>query len=246
MSGGVARLVWGGLSAVCMGFSKTGVPGASILAVVLMAQAYHEDAALSVGALVPVLLVGDLFAVYLYARYTAWDRLIRLFPSVAVGLIGGVVLLHYVRGNALRPILGALVVAMFVLEVYRRTFADGHYGQKWWYVWLTGMLAGFATMVGNAAGPVMTMYLLSQNLPKDKFMGTTAVFFFTVNVLKIAPMAVEGMITSETMHFATFAVPMTLVGVGLGRWVFRRMSQNTFDMAALMLGGIGGVWLLLG
>ncbi|MBC7352909.1 MAG: hypothetical protein H5U08_11175 [Thermogutta sp.] len=48
------------------------------------------------------------------------------------------------------------------------------------------------------------------------------------------------------MHFATFAVPMTLVGVGLGRWVFRRMSQNTFDMAALMLGGIGGVWLLLG
>lgn len=246
MSGGVATFIWGGLSAICMGFSKTGVPGASILAVVLMAQAFPYNAAFSVGALMPVILVGDVFAVSYYARYTSWDRLIRLFPSVMLGLIAGAVLLFYVRGNDLRPILGVLVVGMFLLELYRRRYSNGLFVHTWWFVWLAGAIAGFATMVGNAAGPIMTMYLLSQNLPKDRFMGTVAVFFFTVNLIKTVPMAANHMITLETFQFAGYAVPMTLIGLAGGRWVFQRISQSTFDLAALILAGIGGFWLLLG
>lgn len=246
MPGGVARLIWGGLSALCMGFAKTGVPGASILAVVLMAQAFHENAALSVGALMPVILVGDLFAVGLYARDTAWDRLWRLLPSVLLGLATGAVLLHYVRGNALRPILGGLVLGMFLLEIHRRYRSDGRFVHTGWFAWLAGGLAGFATMVGNAAGPVMSMYLLSQDLPKSRFMGTTAVFYFIVNILKTVPMVANQMITRETCEFALFAVPVTLAGVALGRWVFRRISQAVFDSAALILAAIGGVWLIAG
>lgn len=246
MPGGVARLVWGGLSALCMGFAKTGVPGASILAVVLMAQAFYENAALSVGALMPVILVGDLFAVSLYARDTAWDRLWRLLPSVMLGLGAGAILLHFVRGNALRPILGGLVLVMFLLEVYRRQSANGRFVHTWWFAWLAGGLAGFATMVGNAAGPVTTMYLLSQDLPKSRFMGTTAVFYFVVNLLKTVPMVANEMITRETCEFALFAVPITLAGLVVGRWVFRRISQTAFDTAALVLAALGGLWLIVG
>lgn len=245
MPGGIATYVFGGLSAICMGFSKTGVPGASILAVVLMAEAFRDNAAFSVGALMPVLLVGDVFAVTLYARDTAWAGLLRLFPYVALGLISGAVLLRYVQGNDLRPVLGGLIVLMFGLEVYRRWRGENHTPHAWWFLLPTGWLAGFSTMVGNAAGPVMTMYLLSQDLPKARFMGTCAVFFFTVNLLKTVPMACMGMITYDTFRFAMFAVPMTLIGLGLGRWVFRRMSQKVFDTAALLMAGLGGVWLLI-
>ncbi|MGQ9504097.1 MAG: sulfite exporter TauE/SafE family protein [Thermogutta sp.] len=245
MQGGIAMYVFGGLSAICMGFSKTGVPGASILAVVLMAEAFRENAAFSVGALMPVLLVGDIFAISLYARDAAWSGLLRLFPYVAIGLISGAVLLRHVQGNDLRPVLGGLIVLMFALEVYRRWRGEDHVPHAWWFLLLTGWLAGFATMVGNAAGPVMTMYLLSQDLPKARFMGTCAVFFFTVNLLKTVPMAWVGMITVDTFRFASFAVPMTFIGLGLGRWVFCRMSQKTFDTVALILAGLGGIWLLI-
>jgi len=228
-----------------MGVSKTGVPGASILAVVLMAEAFRDNAAFSVGALMPVLLVGDVFAVSLYAKDTAWSGLLRLFPYVALGLISGAFLLRYVQGNDLRPVLGGLIVLMFGLEVYRRYRGENHTPHAWWFLLLTGWLAGFSTMVGNAAGPVMTMYLLSQDLPKARFMGTCAVFFFTVNLLKTVPMAWVGMITLDTFRFALFAIPMTFIGLALGRFLFCRMSQQVFDTVALLLAGIGGVWLLI-
>lgn len=243
MTGGIVPYVFGGLSAICMGFSKTGVPGASILAVVLMAEAFHNNAAFSVGALMPVLLVGDVFAVSLYARFTAWKDLWRLFPYVILGLASGAVVLRYVQGNELRPILGALIIVMFALEVFRRYQGENYRPHVWWLLLITGWLAGFATMVGNAAGPVMTMYLLSQQLPKDRFMGTCAVFFFTVNLLKTIPMAYLGMITPDTFRFAVYAVPMTLIGLAMGWWCFHHISQKTFDTAALCLAGIGGLWL---
>lgn len=239
-------IVFGGLAAVFMGFAKTGLPGASILAVVLMAQGFRHDAELSVGAMLPVLLIGDLFAVGFYGRFTSWKRLLRLFPYVAVGMIGGLLVLRAVEGNQLRPILGGLILALFLLEMARRYLRWKEVPHRWWFALGTGLLAGFGTAVGNAAGPVMTMYLLSHELPKDKFLGTCAWFFFIVNLLKIVPFSLEGMITAETLTFDLYAVPMTLIGIAVGRWVFRRISQGLFDLLILILAATAAVWMLVG
>ncbi|NUQ65319.1 MAG: hypothetical protein HUU20_22865 [Pirellulales bacterium] len=72
-------------AAVLVGLSKTGMPGVAIPAVWLMVEAFEGDAKAAVGAILPVLLVGDVFAVAYYRRHAQWDRLWRLFPS-GIGL----------------------------------------------------------------------------------------------------------------------------------------------------------------
>ena len=74
-------------SALLVGLSKTGLPGVSIPAILLMTEAYPDDARLSVGAILPVLLAGDVFAVAWFRRHADWGRLVRLLPWVLAGMI---------------------------------------------------------------------------------------------------------------------------------------------------------------
>jgi len=213
--------------------------------VAVMAQAFRENAEFSVGAMMPALLVGDAFAVTCYGRHSSWRRLLGLLPYVAVGLVAGYVVLRIVNGNELRPVLGWLILAMFLLEILRRRLGWIEMPDRLWFVLGVGVLSGFGTMVGNAAGPVMTMYLLSQRLPKHEFVGTCAWFFLIVNLLKVIPFLSEGMITSQTLRFAVAAVPATLAGVAAGLWAFRRIPQQLFDTLVLILAGAAGVWMVV-
>ena len=238
--------LWGGSSALLMGFAKTAVPGAAILAVMLMAVAFPpQDAKLSVGALLPVLLVGDVFAVAWYRRHARWDRLLRLLPYVAAGMVPGAIVLHLATGAQLRPLLGVLVLCLLALEVCRRKFGWERLSGRWWFVAVMGVLAGFGTTVGNAAGPVMSIYLVSQGVLKQEFVGTAAWFFLIVNLTKLPIYAgLGGMITPVTLHFDLLVAPLAALGAFFGVYVLSRIPQKLFDVLALALAGAAAVHLL--
>ncbi len=229
-----------------MGFAKTAVPGAAILAVTSMAMAFPlQDAKLSVGALLPVLLVGDVFAVAWYRRHARWDRLLRLLPYVAVGMVPGAIVLYLTTGGQLRPVLGVLVLFLLALEVCRRKFGWQRLAGQWWFVAAMGLLAGFGTTVGNAAGPVMSIYLISQGVLKEEFIGTAAWFFLIVNLTKLPIYAgLGGVITSATLYFDLWIAPLTVLGALLGVFVLRRIPQQLFDVLALALAGLAAVRLI--
>jgi uncharacterized membrane protein YfcA len=227
-----------------MGFSKTGLPGAATPAVALMAGAFPQNAELSVGAMLPVLLIGDVFAVVRLGRNAHWGRLLGLFPYVALGMIPGYLVLWWVRGNQLRPILGGLVLALLLLEVARQKLGWTRIPERWWFVGPTGFLAGFSTTVGNAGGPVMSLYLLSQGLVKEAFVGTCAWFFFLLNLTKVLPFWSAGMLTRETLRVGLTLAPVTLVGGLLGIWLLRRVPQRWFNVLMLLLTALAGIWLI--
>ncbi len=236
----------GCLSALMMGFSKTAVPGASIPAVALMAEAFRGSTALSVGAMLPVLLVGDVLAVLIYGRDAQWKRLIGLFPFVLVGMAPAYLVLWAVEEtDGLRPILGGLVLGLFVLEVARRRFGWQGMPRRRVFIAAMGCLAGFCTTVGNAAGPVMSVYLLSAELPKRQFVGTCAWFFFLVNLTKIIPYTTRGMITAETLRFDLAVAPVAIIGALGGIWLLPRISQAFFNRLVLALAGLAGLWLFV-
>lgn len=237
--------LWGGSSALSMGFAKTAVPGAAILAVMLMAVAFPpQDTKLSVGALLPVLLVGDVFAVAWYRRHARWDRLLRLLPYVAAGMVPGAIVLYLATGGQLRPLLGVLVLFLLVLEVCRRKFGWERLSGRWWFVAVMGVLAGFGTTVGNAAGPVMSIYLISQGVLKEEFIGTAAWFFLIVNLTKLPIYVGGGMITPVTLHFDLWIAPLAALGAFFGVYVLGRIPQKLFDLLALALAGAAAVHLL--
>jgi hypothetical protein len=232
-------------AAVLVGLSKTGLPGAAIPAVALMAQAFPDDAELSVGALLPVLLVGDVFAVAYYRRHAQWGKLLGLLPYVALGMAPGYLVLRAVEGNQLRPVLGTLVLLLFVLEACRRRFGWTRMPESRWFIAAMGALAGFGTMVGNAAGPVMTIYLVSRGLAKQQFVGTAAWFFFLVNLTKVLPYASQDMITPATLAVDLRVMPAVVLGVLAGIWLLPRIPQRWFDPLVLGLAGLAGAWLLV-
>jgi len=246
----------GGLAALLIGFSKTGVPGVGILVVPLMAIVFQGRAA--VGTTVLLLIFADLFAVYWYRRYTRWDKLWQLLPWVAVGMLAGVVTLFVVGEDAqgkdqLNMWIGALVLVM--LAIYLAQLKWGERLQPTSRVGLvaTGSAAGFATTVSNAAGPIMSIYMTSLGLPKHEFMGTTAWYFLIFNVTKVPLYALVMALVPDrplfTLHgliFDLFMLPVIVIGVLAGRWMLPRVPQRVFNGLALSLAGIAALRLILG
>jgi uncharacterized membrane protein YfcA len=143
----------GGTAALLVGFSKTGVPGAAIPAIALMAEAFRHDTRLSVGAIVPVLILGDLFAIAYYRRHVDWPRLLELAPYVVAGMVPGYLVLWWIDADELRVLIGIIILGLLGVHVARQRFGWAGLVDRGWFVAGTGMLAGFGTTVGNAAGP---------------------------------------------------------------------------------------------
>jgi len=234
------------LGAFLTGLSKTGIAGVSVLSVALFAVAL--PARESTGALLPLLLCADLFGVAFYRRHAVWPYLWRLFPWVAVGIVAGYFALGKVSNDQVRRMIGGILVAMAALHVWRRRQDDALAARLPHALWFTaamGVLAGFTTMVANAAGPVMILYLLAVGLPKLAFIGTGAWFFLLVNAFKV-PFSVHlGLITADSLLMdAALILPMA-PGALLGPVLVRRMNQRVFENVALALAAAAAVKLAL-
>ena len=233
--------VFGALAALLVGLSKTGVPGVSIPAILMMTEAFAGNEKLSVGAILPILLVGDVLAVKYYRQHTQWDRLLGLFPYVLLGMIPGVYVLRNVDHQQFKLVLGILVIVLMAIEGGRQRFGWSKMPDQWWFVALMGIAAGFGTVVGNAAGPVMGIYLISRGMFKAEFMGTWAWFFMIVNVSKAPLFGSMGMITVETLKFDLILVPFVVLGALIGKRLFLLIPQKVFDPLVLALALIAAI-----
>ena len=234
---GVAALVLGGSTAFLIGFSKTGVPGAGMPAIALMAEAFPQQTELSVGAMVPLLILGDIFAVIYYRRHANWKRLLELVPYVLLGMIPGYWVFYALDSDWLSTLIGLLILGLLGLHVARIWLGRDHeVPHQWWLVALMGFLAGFATVVGNAAGPAMTVYFLAKKFDKHEFIGTAAWFFFFVNVSKIpVQVFLLRVITPETLTLDLCVAPFVVLGAVIGAAVHKRISQKAFNTLMLVL-----------
>ncbi len=232
------------LAAFLIGFSKAGVPGAGILTVVLMAMAVPAKA--STGLLLPLLIFGDFIAVAYYREHVVWRHLFALIPYAFIGVVIGYFGLSYVNDAQLRPIIGIITLVMLVLSMWR----DYNLGKdasppKGWYVAPAfGMTGGATTMMANAAGPVMIIYLLAMRLPKNEFISTGAWYFLVVNLFKVPFSANLNLINPSSLTINLLLAPCVLLGAFAGRSTAKRLSENTFKIIVQILTAAGGIKLI--
>ncbi|GHT47239.1 UPF0721 transmembrane protein [Planctomycetales bacterium] len=230
---------FGLIAAVFFGMTKTGVPGCGIPGALIMMLAFPGTEKLSSGAVLPLLVVGDCFAVWYYWRTADYKRIYYLLPSVLLGLALGTLFMWSINDKTFKIFLAGLVLALITFEQLRRLRNWTSFPKSRIFAWTMGTLSGFTTLVGNAAGPVMTVYCSAQNLNKHDFMGTFAVFFCLVNVTKLPLIggAVPGlnMITRETLWFDLTVLPGLLAGVVLGRYLFKIVPERYFVPSILIL-----------
>lgn len=243
-------------SALLTGVSKTAVPGSGILVVTALAYAFEGRAA--VGIMLPMLIMSDFFAVGWYWRDCQWDKLGKVVPGVLAGLVVGAVALWAVgRVNADRDILGtiigALTLLMLMIHLLKSRLDARLAPTSPIGIAATGIFAGFATMVSNAAGPVMSVYMAAHKLPKKEFVGTLAWFFFILNVSKL-PVYIyltinnpaNPIITTQSAVLAVCTLPALAIGAFAGKLVLPRISQKHFEAVVLVLAAVGSIKLLIG
>jgi len=246
-------LLWllGAACALMVGMAKTGVPGLGILAVPLFALACGSEVSHSAGTLLPLLCVADCFAVFWYRRHASAWRLWHLLPWVIGGMgLAWVVMWaadHWQARGLLKPLVGILVLVMVAAHLVRKYRGDPPAEHHWGRSALFGITAGFATTLANAAGPVMNLYLLSQALSKDEFMGTGAWFFFIINLSKIPIYLCQHppWIDLGSLRIDLILAPAVLVGALTGRWIYAHLPQKAFEFAVLGLTVLSAFLLLL-
>lgn len=241
-----------------VGFSKTAVSGANTVSLAVFAAVL--PARESTGVLLPILIAGDLIAVLVYRRHAHWPTLLRLFPAVAAGVVAGAVFMLWADDDAVRTSIGAILLLMAGVTLWRRRTpaaaepeGEPEPGPRTDAASLGGrikarsygMLGGFTTMVANAGGPVMSLYLLSAGFRKLGFLGTSAWFFLIVNTSKVPFSVGLGLIDARSLLLDAALVLFVVPGAYLGRKCVDRINQRLFEQLVLAATVLGGLQLLL-
>jgi len=232
------------LCAVMVGISKTGIPGVAILVVPLMAGVLPARS--SVGVLLGILILADLFAAGYYRHNAKWQHLSRLLPIAFVGIVAGYFGLRAVSDEQLKPIIGIIVLTMLGFNYWRSKVKsqDAPIPTQWWFAAGLGFLAGVTTMMANAAGPIMIIYLLAMRLPKIEFVGTSAWFFFVINWLKVPFSARLELMTMESLKLDLMMLPFIAIGAISGILVLKKIPQKAFNIIVQILAAVAAIKLL--
>jgi uncharacterized protein len=231
--------------ALSAGMAKTGFSGMGTVALVLMALVL--PARESTGALLTILIVADTYAVVAFHRHANWRVVLRLLPPAFVGIIAGWLLMPVIPDRLFRPVLGGITLALIALLLVQRTWPRLALAvsDRPAMGWIAGWVGGVTTMVANAAGPIMAIYLLACRLPKMELVGTGAWFFFVVNVSKVPFSAALGLINGQSLLLTAALAPLVAGGAFFGRWLLVRIDQALFEALLIAFTVIAAVRLLL-
>ena len=208
------------LCAMLVAMAKTGIAGVYNIVVPLLAIVFGGKA--STGILLPILIMGDIFAVSYYNRSAEWKHVIRLVIPATGGVLLGVWVGQEISGEQFKYLLAVLVLLglalMLYLEIRKvKSVPEGHL-----FGIVMGLIAGFSTMVGNVAGPIVTVYMLSVRLPKNAFIGTGAWFFMIMNLIKL-PFHI---FVWETISWDSLSLDVLMLpGIALGAWLGIRIVK---------------------
>jgi hypothetical protein len=236
-------------TALLIGVSKAGFgsgPGVIATPLLSLVMPVPEAAAL----LLPILLLADVFAVRHYYDQVDKPSLRALLPGALLGIVLGALFFRQFSDQERVLKLGIGVIALaFVLyqavrsrilqvvEQARPSPTAGH---------ILGTTSGFVSTLAHVGGPPMMIYMLPQKLPRNLFVGTTAVFFFIVNLIKLIPYAWLGLLVVGNLTITVLLLPVLFVGTKLGVWLNQCFSELWFNRVIYLILLLVGIQLILG
>ena len=240
---------WGWLAvtggACAIGMNKGGLTGLGILPILLFAVVFQARE--STGFILPLLVIGDLCAIGVYFRVVIWKAFWTLLPAAFCGVVIGYFLMNRISGQAFGPLIGWIIVALIALQFLRGALGEklDHIFESHGFGLGMGVLAGITTMLANSAGPVANLYFLSVRLPKWNLIGTSAWFFFVINLCKLPFSAGLGLTNAYSLTLALVLAPLVVVGFFCGRKLATVMPQKIFERFLLACTAVGALKLIL-
>lgn len=256
-------------AALLVGYSKTAIGGVGSIAVILFAAALPARS--STGTLLPLLIAGDVTAIWVYRRHADWGLIARLLPWILVGLVGGALLITRLDNRAMKVTIAVLLLGLLAAQAWtsrRRLFGSTRnqgdaeddtehdtqdetaavpvsLAQHRLLSPAAGVGTGFATMVANASGPVMTLYLLASGFAVLELVGAAAWLYFVVNLIKVPFSIGLGLLHPGSVLLDLALLPALALGAWIGAVTIRRVSQVQFERYVLVLVAVSALLLLV-
>lgn len=222
------------LGALCIGMAKSGFTGISLISVFVFADLF--GAKTSTGLLLPLLIAADLMVYPAFRAHGSWRPVWPLLVPALLGLAMGFWLLGKLDDGTARHGIGVSILLMVMVQAGR-----------WWvpqafqkmadsrgFGWAAGVLGGLATMMANAAGPVIQLFLLSRRIPKMELIGVSARFFLLINLIKV-PLSLQlSLIRPSGLWLNALLLPAVWLGIRGGKYCMQRVPQRVYE--ALIVG----------
>lgn len=225
-----------------LGVAKGGIKGFGAIITTLLAIVFGSKA--STGVLMPLLIVGDVFAVIYYHRHANWSYLKKLMPWIVLGVLVGVWYGKDLPENEFKQGMALIILLSVVLMWVADRKKTYQVPDNKFFASIMGSLTGFATMVGNLAGPFSELYFLALRTPKEVFIGTSAWLFFLTNIFKLPfHIWVWHTINTHSVKIDLFLLPALIIGLYTGISLVKVVKQNHFRMLIMILTGIGAIFI---
>lgn len=224
----LVQWLWVIFAALLIGVSKTGISGLLTLVIPILAAVFGGKA--STGIILPMLIVGDVFALFYYKHNAKREDILKLLPWTFMGLVFGLIIGGYINDEQFKSLIAlSVLLCLFLLIYFEKKGDQLKIPDKTWLHASVGILSGFTSMIGNAAGPIFSVYLLAKGVDKVNFLGMTAWFFFIVNVTKL-PMQVFiwHNITVQTFVMTGLMIPFIGIGAVFGAFIIKRINEKAF------------------
>jgi uncharacterized membrane protein YfcA len=226
--------------ALLIGLSKGGFGGPVPVSLITPLLSQIMPASQAVGLVLPLLLVGDAIALWMY--WGEWDmqQVKLMLPLAIIGIVvGGIVLLTLAETHQdvlMRRILGIFTLMMVVYKVVSNRLHNIRYEPRKWHGQVAGWASGFGSALANVGAPPFTAYMLLQNVNPTIFIGTATLFFAIVNALKLPITLLSSNVLNLHLLASTlWVVPIIPLGSWIGRWFVKRVNQKIFEQFMLVL-----------
>lgn len=234
-----------GFAVFLLGISKSGIKGVSIIIVVILAFVFGEKA--STGILLPMLICADILAVIHYNRHADWAIIKKLIPWIIVGVLVGVWVGNDISELIFKRLMAVIILASVLIMVYLEKRKSTNVPKNKLFSTGMGFLTGFATMIGNLAGPISNIYFLTMRFKKNEFIGTAAWLFFIINIMKLPfHIFIWETVSIESLVLNSVLIPAVLLGFLLGAYIVKLISNVNYRHFILIATAIGGVIMLFG
>lgn len=228
-----------------VGMSKAGIPGVSIAVIPILAILFGGKQ--STGILLPMLIMADVFGVTYYHRHANWKHILKALPWAAGGIIIAMLVGNRINDQQFKEIIAIVIFSSIALMIWHdRKKHSNIIPDKWWFAAAMGLTGGFATMIGNAAGPIFAIYLLALRLPKNEYIGTAAWFFIIINIFKF-PLHVFSWhtISWNSLLLDLMTLPAIALGAFIGIWMVKKISISLYRWIVIVVTVLSAVIMLL-
>jgi uncharacterized membrane protein YfcA len=230
-----------------IGLTKGGLSGLGLLLTPILTLVVN-DVALAVVVLLPMLMVGDLFALRAYWR--EWDpgQVWRTLPAAVLGAVVGTFLLARLPANTVKIALAIFTLLIVVYKLASDRLTQIRYQPHPWHGPAAGAVTGVASGMFNGGGPPFNAYLLLQRVPPRSFVATTAIAFALLNLFKLGVLIWQRVLNADTVRLLGqlwWVVIFIPVGTWAGRLIITHLNQRVFEWVVSALLALSGIWLLV-